>query len=252
MFVQRFYEGGSVMRRALRLAAVAPHARRGAHTLPLTLTLAAALAAGCAQIPREPIVQQPMTARPPARQYSTQNPGSIYNPAYADRPLFEDARPRNVGDILTIVISENINATKSSAANTARTGSADFSMPSVPGIFGGLFNNSKLAATGDNKFGATGGASAQNTFTGALTVTVISVLSNGNLEVSGEKQILINQGKEFVRFSGVVNPTTISGSNTVQSTQVADARIEYSAKGYINEAETMSWLQRLFLNVAPF
>src|SRR5690606_42061672 len=67
-----------------------------------------------------------------------------------------------------------------------------------------------------------------------------------------EKQIAINQGTEFIRFSGVVNPRTISGANTVPSTQVADARIEYVGNGYINEAQTMGWLQRLFLNLSPF
>ncbi|SAK39093.1 flagellar basal body L-ring protein [Caballeronia catudaia] len=213
--------------------------------------LISALAA-CGLVPREPIVQQPMTARPPQPPVGTRSPGAIYNAGYAGRPLFEDQRPRNVGDILTIVISENVNATKSSAANTNRNGTGAFQVPTVPGIFGGLFNNTNLSATGANKFTAAGGASAANTFSGTLTVTVTDVLSNGNLMVSGEKQMLINQGNEFVRFSGVVNPTTISGTNTVFSTQVADAKIEYSAKGYIDEAQNMGWLQRFFLNVAPF
>ena len=112
--------------------------------------------------------------------------------------------------------------------------------------------NTNLSASGSNGFNGAGGASAANTFNGTLTVTVTGVLPNGNLEVSGEKQMLINQGNEFVRFSGVVNPTTISGTNTVFSTQVADAKIEYSAKGYIDESQQMGWLQRFFLNVAPF
>ena len=167
------------------------------------------------------------------------------------RPLFEDQRPRNVGDILTIVIAENINATKSSGANTNRQGNTDFNVPTAA-FLGGLFAKANLSATGANKFAATGGASAANTFNGTITVTVTNVLPNGNLVVSGEKQMLINQGNEFVRFSGVVNPNTISGANSVYSTQVADARIEYSAKGYINEAETMGWLQRFFLNLAPW
>ena len=214
------------------------------------LMLLAALG-GCGLVPKQPITQQPMTAMPPMPPQA-QSPGSIYNPGYAGRPLFEDQRPRNVGDILTIVISENVNATKSSAANTNRGGSGSFALPTTPGIFGGLFNNTTLSATGANKFTAAGGASAANTFNGTLTVTVTEVLPNGNLMVSGEKQMLINQGNEFVRFSGVVNPTTISGSNTVYSTQIADAKIEYSAKGYIDEAQNMSWLQRFFLNVAPF
>jgi hypothetical protein len=136
-----------------------------------------------------------------------QAPGSIYNPGYAGRPLFEDQRPRNVGDILTIVIAENINATKSSGANTNRQGNTDFNVPTA--FLGGLFAKANLSATGANKFAATGGASAANTFNGTITVTVTNVLPNGNLVVSGEKQMLINQGNEFVRFSGVVNPNTI-------------------------------------------
>jgi flagellar L-ring protein precursor FlgH len=212
---------------------------------------AAALLSACAQIPTQPLVQQPMTAVPPPAPLVAQSTGAIYT-GYSDHPLFEDSRPRNVGDILTIVISENINATKSSGTQTNRQGSADFTPTSIPGILGGLFSHSTTAVTGDNAFQATGGAAAQNTFTGTLTVTVTNVLANGNLQVSGEKQMLINQGNEYVRFSGVVNPTTVAGDMTVRSTQVADAKIEYSAKGYINEAETMGWLQRFFLNIAPF
>ncbi|WP_323119601.1 flagellar basal body L-ring protein FlgH [Burkholderia alba] len=213
------------------------------------LAFAAALS-GCALVPREPIIQQPMTAAPPLPP-AANAPGSIFNPGYAGRPLFEDQRPRNIGDILTIVIAENINATKSSGANTNRQGNTNFDVPTA-GFLGGLFNKANLSANGANKFAATGGASAANTFNGTITVTVTGVLPNGNLVVSGEKQMLINQGNEFVRFSGVVNPNTISGSNSVYSTQVADAKIEYSAKGYINEAENMGWLQRFFLNVSPW
>lgn len=81
---------------------------------------------------------------------------------------------------------------------------------------------------------------------------MIQLLANGNLRVVGEKQIAINQGTEYIRFSGVVNPRTINGNNTVNSMQVADARIEYVGDGYINEAQNMGWLQRFFLNVSPF
>jgi flagellar L-ring protein FlgH len=180
-----------------------------------------------------------------------QTPGSIFNPGYAGRPLFEDQRPRNIGDILTIVIQENINATKSSGAAANRASTTQFSTTTA-GFLNGLFGKANLNSQGANTFQGTGGANASNTFNGVITVTVTNVLPNGNLVVSGEKQMLINQGNEFVRFSGVVNPNTISGLNAVYSTQVADAKIEYSAKGYIDEAETMSWLQRFFLNVSPW
>jgi flagellar L-ring protein precursor FlgH len=205
---------------------------------------------GCGLVPKQPIVQQPMTAVPPVPPH-TQTAGSIFNPGYAGRPLFEDQRPRNIGDILTIVISENIAATKSSGADANRNSTTQFSTTSAS-FLSGLFGKANLNSAGANTFQATGGANASNTFNGVITVTVTNVLPNGNLVVSGEKQMLINQGNEFVRFSGVVNPNTISGLNAVNSTQVADAKIEYSAKGYIDEAETMSWLQRFFLNVSPW
>jgi flagellar L-ring protein FlgH len=226
--------------------------QRGARAVSMLAcagVLAAALG-GCALVPKQPITQQPMTAVPPPPP-SLQTPGSIYNPGYAGRPLFEDQRPRNVGDILTIVIAENINATKSSGTNANRDSTTKFGVP-TSGFLGGLFGKMNLDASGDNTFKAAGGATAANTFNGTITVTVIGVQPNGNLMVSGEKQMLINQGNEFVRFSGVVNPNTISNLNAVYSTQVADAKIEYSAKGYIDEAQNMGWLQRFFLNVAPW
>jgi len=208
--------------------------------------------AGCAQIEqRHPITMQPMTAQPPVPP-QLQAPGSLFNPGYAGHPLFEDQRPRNVGDVLTIVIAENINATKSSAAGTGRTSNTTFSAAGPAGFLPGLFNHVSGSGSGTNTFQGTGGANASNTFNGTITVTVTDVQPNGNLIVSGEKQMLINQGNEFVRFSGVVNPNTVTGENTVYSTQVADAKIEYSSKGVINEAETMGWLQRFFLNIAPF
>ena len=106
--------------------------------------------------------------------------------------------------------------------------------------------------SGANDFSGSGGSQANNSFTGTITVSVLEVMNNGNLRVRGEKQIAINQGTEFIRFSGVVNPRTITAQNTVPSTQVADARIEYVGDGYINEAQHMGWLQRFFLNVSPF
>ncbi|SDD22884.1 flagellar basal body L-ring protein FlgH [Paraburkholderia lycopersici] len=225
-------------------------AARTADGRALVAGVALALLAGCAYIPKkEPITQQPMTAVPPAPPVNS-SPGAIFNPGYAGRPLFEDQRPRNIGDILTIVISENINATKSSGANTKRGSATSFS--GTANFLPGLFNRANLNSQGANQFDATGGANASNTFTGVITVTVTNVLPNGNLVVSGEKQMLINQGNEYVRFSGVVNPNTVAGDNSVLSTDVADAKIEYSAKGVIDEAETMGWLQRFFLNIAPW
>lgn len=221
--------------------------------LTACLPLALAFIAGCAQVPREPLVHQPMTSRNdrptvPAAAID----GAIYQGGFGAQALFEDRRPRNLGDILTILISEDVNASKSSAANSSRSGTSTTNLGVVPNLVSGLLSGvASTDMSGKNTLAAKGGANATNTFNGVITVTVIEVLTNGNLIVSGEKQMLINQGTEFIRFSGVVNPRTVSSTNTVPSTQVADARIEYSAKGYIDEAQTMGWLQRVFLNVMP-
>ncbi len=212
---------------------------------------------GCAYIPHKPLVDGSTSAQPAPPTAPVPN-GSIFQAAqpmnYGYQPLFEDRRPRNVGDTLTIVLQENVSASKSSSANASRNGSSKFGVATAPRYLDGPLGNARadMDISGDNSFGGKGGANANNTFNGTITVTVNQVLSNGNLHVVGEKQIAINQGTEFIRFSGVVNPRTISGSNSVTSTQVADARIEYVGNGYINEAQTMGWLQRFFLNVSPY
>ncbi len=211
---------------------------------------------GCALVPRTPLVDGSTTAQPLPASPPVVN-GSLFQGAmtmnYGYQPLFEDRRPRNVGDTLTIVLQENVSASKNSSANASRDGSTSFGLTAVPRYLSGLFGNNRadIAAEGKNDFAGKGGATANNTFTGTITVTVSQVLLNGNLNVVGEKQIEINQGTEFIRFSGVVNPRTISGSNSVISSQVADARIEYVGNGYINEAQNMGWLQRFFLNLSP-
>jgi flagellar L-ring protein precursor FlgH len=212
---------------------------------------------GCAYVPHKPLVDGATTAQP--EPMGTQQPnGSIFQAIqpmnYGYQPLFEDRRPRNVGDTLTITLQENVSASKSSAASASRKGSSKFGVATVPRYLEGFLGNARadMDISGDNTFGGKGASNANNTFRGTITVTVNHVLVNGNLHVVGEKQIAINQGTEFIRFSGVVNPRTVSGTNSVTSTQVADARIEYVGSGYINEAKTMGWLQRFFLNVLPF
>ncbi|AHK20911.1 flagellar L-ring protein FlgH [Yersinia similis] len=212
---------------------------------------------GCAYIPHKPLVDGTTSAQPAPASAPLPN-GSIFQTVqpmnYGYQPLFEDRRPRNIGDTLTITLQENVSASKSSSANASRNGASSFGVATAPRYLDGLLGNGRadMEIAGDSTFGGKGGANANNTFSGTITVTVYQVLANGNLHVVGEKQIAINQGTEFIRFSGVVNPRTISGSNSVTSTQVADARIEYVGNGYINEAQTMGWLQRFFLNVSPY
>jgi flagellar L-ring protein precursor FlgH len=225
----------------------------------IAILLGAALLAGCNTVPPTE-VQQPMTARPapvPQPQPQASN-GSIYlaahpaQPYYGYRPLFEDRRPRNVGDTLVIQINEKTAASKKSDSTVEKSQTSAFGVSSLMGLPGKSFLGANLDASSDHKFDGKGEATNNNDFTGTITVTVIDVLPNGNLQVSGEKQIGINEGSEFIRFSGVVNPATIANGNSVSSTQVADARIEYRANGQIQSAQVMGWLARFFLTFLPF
>jgi flagellar L-ring protein FlgH len=219
--------------------------------------LIALLLVGCSQLPKKALVEG-QTSIVPQMPEIVNSSGSIYQASqpssFGYQPMFEDRRPRNIGDVLTIVLQENVSASKSSSINASRNSGVNLGVKTIPKFLDGLVGRGKVDTdiSGGNDFKGFGGANAKNTFSGTITVTVQDVMINGNLKVIGEKQIAINQGTEFIRFSGVVNPRTISGNNTVISTQVADARIEYVGNGYIDEAQTMGWLQRLFFNLSPF
>ena len=205
---------------------------------------------GCMSLPAPtPIVQQPMTTTTPPLQPPPGN-GAIFQAGTHDRPLFEDRRARQVGDTIVIVINEKTNASKQSNSSVDKSGGINFAVP--PMMFGvPITKNVDIGASSKNDYLGKGAAASTNNFTGTITVTVLQVLPNRNLLVSGEKQLAMTQGTEYIRFSGVVRPETVI-NNTVSSVQVADAKIEYKATGYIDEAQTMGWLSRFFLTVSPF
>jgi flagellar L-ring protein precursor FlgH len=217
----------------------------------LLLFMTAALVSGCMTTAPTTAVHQPMSVRPELRTAGSAANGSIYNVANA-RPLFEDRRARFIGDIITINIAEKTAAAKKSETKADRSHEGSLSVPTISGLPFKTIQGTSLSANSSTAFDGSGENTSSNNFTGTLTVTVIDVYPNGNLLVSGEKQIGLKEGEEFIRFSGVVNPSTITASNTVQSTQIADARIEYKANGFLDSAQVMGWLGRFFLTVLPF
>jgi flagellar L-ring protein precursor FlgH len=196
-------------------------------------------------------VHQPMSVRPSERAEALAANGSIYRPGVS-RTLFEDRRARYVGDTLTIVISERTAASTQSNTGINRSGSISASTPTIQGLPGKSLQSLSLSASSSATFEGKGEAAANNVFNGNITVTVVEVLGNGNLLVSGEKQIAIGHGTEYIRLSGIVNPYFISTANSINSANVADARIEYKAAGAISEAQVMGWLARFFMSVLPF
>ena len=212
-----------------------------------TFSMLALLAlAGCATTPSS-IVQRPTSARPMAQQEPGPANGAIYQVAQY-RPLFEDRRARHIGDMLTINITERTAAVKAGASSGNKSGSASFA---APGVIKKVFGAS-VGVEGENKFSDADNQSASNTFTGTIGVTVTEVLPNGNLIVAGEKQVAMNKGVEFIRFSGMVSPDNIGVGNTVSSTQVADARVEYRTNSQIDRAEMTAMVSRFFQSLLPF
>ena len=204
---------------------------------------------GCAATPSS-IIKPPLTARADAMVLPPPNSGAIFQ-SVGYRPLFEDAKARRVGDTMIITISENTSAVKAAASSGSKTGGFAVTAPPVLGVIKS-FGTSSVKGSTSNSFADKDAESASNTFSGTLSVTVIEVLPNGYLRVAGEKQLALDKGTEFVRLSGVVNPLTISSINTVTSSQVADARIEYRTNSQVDRASFTAALARMFQSVSPF
>lgn len=211
---------------------------------------------GCALKPPTNI-HQPMTAKPIEKQTVASADGAIFHAGVNERPFFEDMRARNVGDILTINIVEKTTGSRKSSGASTSASSINANLPTVTsGPLASLSKAFPISSSSSSKVAMTGAGAASEDLTGTIAVTVIEVLANGNLLVSGEEQVALNQSDEFIRFSGVVKPTSISGDNTVLSTQVADAHIEYKNAGamneVINDAKSLGFLGRFFQSVLPF
>jgi len=202
--------------------------------------------AGCSAVPSS-IVQRPTSTRPMLAESAAPANGAIFQ-ATRYRPMFEDRRARLIGDMLTINIVERTAAVKAGASSGNKSGELGFT---VPGPLRGRLGAGVSTST-ESKFEDGDKQSASNTFTGTIGVTVTEVLPNGNLIVAGEKQVALNKGVEFIRFSGMINPDTIGTGNTVSSTQVADARVEYRTNSQIDRAEMTAMVSRFFQSLLPF
>lgn len=214
------------------------------------LSLLAVALTACSTVPPTN-VHQPMSARPEIRTVAAPANGAIYQAA-SSRPLFEDRRARFVGDTITVKIAENTRASKSASNKLDRSGNQQAAITAFAGVPVSGLTGLEINGSSSTSFNGKGEAANNANFTGNITVTVIDVLPNGNLLVSGEKQIAIGAEQEFIRVSGIVNPSFVDFSNTVESSKIADARIEYKSSGQIADGQVMGWLARFFLSVLPF
>ena len=177
------------------------------------------LLVGCSSTAKKPIADDPFYAPVYPDTVPTQvaATGSIYLDSQASS-LYSDIRAHRVGDIITVTLKESTQASidlgYSDSMNTKRESDADQS----------------------------------NSLDGSISANIIQVLSNGNLVIRGEKWISINNGDEFIRVTGMIRSEDINPDNTIDSTRVANARIQYSGTGTFADSQKVGWLSSFFMS----
>ncbi|MGR8919821.1 MAG: flagellar basal body L-ring protein FlgH [Gammaproteobacteria bacterium] len=220
---------------------------------------------GCNTAPRrDPEFAVSLPAAHPGPQHQQSANGSIFQYGH-DLAFFEDIKARRIGDILTVRLTENHNASKTADTEIDRTQSSTIENPTilgttpqfdVPGVLP-LADTTDLtlqsSLSSDHAFEGEADSQLSNSLSGNITVTVADVLPNGNLLVRGEKRLNLNQGNEYIKIAGIVRPVDIAADNTVPSTKIADATIIYNGDGATADANRPGWLTRFFLSAAsPF
>ncbi|HLT92260.1 MAG TPA: flagellar basal body L-ring protein FlgH [Woeseiaceae bacterium] len=207
--------------------------------------VAAIACAGCGGMPER--VESWPAPVPVETAAATPTDGAIYRDS-GDVRLFEDVRAARVGDVLTVRLIERTNATKNAATSTSKSSEAAFANPVV---FGRPVTRNGVpigegSLSGEVAFDGSGSSTQSNSLTGDIAVTVVARYPNGNLRIQGDKWVTLNQGREFIRLSGIVRPFDIGPDNSIPSSKVADAQITYSSEGVLAEANRMGFLTRFF------
>ena len=162
--------------------------------------------------------------------------------------LYSDVKARRIGDIITVNLRENTNASKSAGTTTNRESTVE--LQPITGLGGNAVNiggqSIQLGVDSSNEFTGDAQANQSNSLNGNISVTVIEVLSNQNLVIRGEKWLTLNNGDEYIRLTGIIRPADISPTNEIDSMKIAKARIQYSGTGSFATAQKQGWLSRFF------
>ena len=190
--------------------------------------------------------------------------GGIYNGRQSDN-FFGRSRNYKVGDLITVLLNESTQAGRSQSGSISRDASnnvipsglttrlQNLSLPTkifgttLSGALNGAnFNESNIESSGS------GQADQRANLTGAVSVTVVEVLANGNLMVRGEKQLALTEGAEVIQVSGIIRPDDVSPNNMVQSRRLANAQIAYRGTGDMAKAAKPGWGTKALLSIWPF
>lgn len=202
-----------------------------------------------------PVSAAAIAAYPAQTAQTAHNSGSLFK-ASTYRPAFENRRARVVGDTVMINITERVAASQKQSSNVNRSNEMSGSVSRLPLLAdstnGRVTPRLGLGLDNETKFSGGGGTTSANTFSGLITTTVVEVLPNGHLVVSGEKQIGVNHNVDVLRFTGTVDPYLLQPGSVISSQQVANVRVESRSRGQQGAAQSIGWLASFFLNVLPF
>ena len=206
---------------------------------------------GCSTYVEEVNNKQFKPLTPSFEEFNREEPsnGAIFSTSSSG--LFSsDRRAKKVGDILSVTLSETFSSSKCATNSSAKADSigAEVGPTGLLRNFAGLGGS----ASKTNSFSGSMATSQSNSLSGTISATVVRVFPNGNLEIKGQKKLRITEGTEYIRLSGIIRPQDISTSNTVSSTKIAEAQIEYVGAGILDSASKPGWGSALFRAISPF
>jgi flagellar L-ring protein precursor FlgH len=167
-----------------------------------------------------------------------------------------ESKAQMVGDIITVAFAESFQATKSQNAATSRSLDNAVTLPGIadlilPSRTNSVDLSSRLKAGSENSFAGSGSSAQSNSLSGQVSVHVVRVFRNGNLEILGQKKLTLNNGDEYIRVHGIVRPQDIDAKNVVSSDRIANANIQYIGAGDIAESSKKGWYNKILDNVNP-
>jgi len=185
------------------------------------------------------------------------SPGSLWRDGRPASMLFTDARALHANDLVVINIEEVANASRSTDTNMDRSSSSSAKIDAFLGLLKKLKVSStdaglSIGGSSTGSFKSQGSTDRSESFTATVPAVVMKVLSNGNLFVEGHRAILVNSEEHHFYISGVVRPIDIDQLNSIKSSVVADAQIEFVGRGDLTDNQKQGWLSRHLGWIWPF
>ena len=172
--------------------------------------------------------------------------------------LTSDPKASRVGDIITIIIAESTSLSSSSNKTTNTSEAAQGAVTQFlfpPAVSGFGTNGCQLPGFGwGGKSDYSGGGKVNNSqvVTGRAAMLIADVLPNGNLVLEGARRVSFSGETQHVVLRGIVRPADVSPVNTVLSTNIAEARLEFLSEGELSSAQKRGWLSKLYQTFRPF